>query len=396
MWTITDHTARTLSLGDRVDLVKFDGRLRGFGVRVRELKDGTTQRRYLYQYKAHGKHHRMDCGAVRDVTATQARATAQAYADAVRVGRDPAMEKRAFQTEELLTLGHAIPRYLEARAPAMRENTLKQVKPYLERNWKPLHTTALSQITLAHVAAVVDDLERTRGPAAANRCRAALSAFFKWAVSIGAVPSNPVRDCYMATERGPRDRALTAQEAAAVWLAAPDTDFGKIVQLLLLTACRRNEIGELRWEEVDLDARTITLPKERTKNAQKHVVPLTDRAVAILQAQRRRASGVVFGNGARGFGGWSQAKLAMDKSLTIAAWTLHDLRRTVRSAVGRLGVPPHIGEAILNHLPPALVRTYDTNAYEAEKRHALGLWESHLMVAVAQATGANITQLRTA
>jgi integrase len=394
MWTITDHTARTLPLGDRSDLVKFDGRLRGFGVRVRMLKDSAIQRRYLYQYKAHGKHHRMDCGAVGDVTATQARAAAQAYADAVRAGKNPAMEKRAFQTQELLTLGGAIPRYLEERAPALRENTLKLIKPYLEKYWKPLHKLPLAQITRAHVATVVSDLSRDHGPVAANRARTTLSAFFKWAASKDDKLTNPVRDSYKAIENGPRERALTDQEAAAVWLASPDNDYGRIIRLLLLTACRKNELGQLRWDEVDLDARTITLPKERTKNKQKHVVPLTDPAMAILQAQPRRPSGIVFGNGARGFNGWSQAKRTMQ--LTIAPWTLHDIRRTVRTGIGKLGIQPHIGEAVLNHLPPVLGRTYDVNSYEAEKRRALELWAGHLMVAVAQATGDNVTALRLA
>ena len=58
-----------------------------------------------------------------------------------------------------------------------------------------------------------------------------------------------------------------------------------------------------------------------------------------------------------------------------------------------LGVLPHVAEAALNHLPPKLVRTYDRNTYENEKRAALELWANHLAVAIAQATGANVTKL---
>ena len=60
-------------------------------------------------------------------------------------------------------------------------------------------------------------------------------------------------------------------------------------------------------------------------------------------------------------------------------WTLHDLRRTGRTGLGILGVAPHVAEAVLNHLPPKLIRTYDTNDYFAEKRQALDLWAAHLM-----------------
>ena len=58
-----------------------------------------------------------------------------------------------------------------------------------------------------------------------------------------------------------------------------------------------------------------------------------------------------------------------------------------------LGVLPHVAEAALNHLPPKLIRTYDRNTYENEKRAALELWANHLTVAIAQATGANVTKL---
>jgi hypothetical protein len=74
-------------------------------------------------------------------------------------------------------------------------------------------------------------------------------------------------------------------------------------------------------------------------------------------------------------------------------WTLHDIRRTVRTGLGMLGVAPHVAEAVLNHLPAKLIRTYDRNTYEPEKRAALELWASHLAVAIAQASGANVARL---
>ncbi len=149
------------------------------------------------------------------------------------------------------------------------------------------------------------------------------------------------------------------------------------------------------WSEVDLEARTITLPKERTKNGQAHVVPLCDAAIAILQAiPRREGRDYVFGIGNGGYSGWSRSKAAFDKKANLKTpWTLHDLRRTVRTGLGMLGVVPHVAEAVLNHLPPKLIRTYDRNDYGPEKRAALDLWASHLAVAIAQATGANVTRL---
>ena len=79
---------------------------------------------------------------------------------------------------------------------------------------------------------------------------------------------------------------------------------------------------------------------------------------------------------------------------TYADWVVHDLRRTVRSGIDKLGTLPHICEAVLNHLRPKLVRTYNQNTYENEKRKCLDSWAHHLKTIVAQKTGANVTPLR--
>src|SRR5215467_15504173 len=84
-----------------------------------------------------------------------------------------------------------------------------------------------------------------RGPVAANRGRAVLSKFFRWAIGEGLCDANPVVGTNVRDENDPRERSLSDTEAAAVWLAAPDSDYGWILKLILLTGCRRAEIGDL-------------------------------------------------------------------------------------------------------------------------------------------------------
>jgi hypothetical protein len=117
----------------------------------------------------------------------------------------------------------------------------------------------------------------------------------------------------------------------------------------------------------------------------------------VKQIPRRATRDLVFGVGKGGYSGWSKSKAELDKAAKLKEpWTLHDLRRTVRTGLGKLGVQPHVAEAVLNHLPPKLIRTYDRNTYEAEKRDALDKWASHVKVAIAQATGANVTAIKAA
>jgi integrase len=130
------------------------------------------------------------------------------------------------------------------------------------------------------------------------------------------------------------------------------------------------------------------------QDGQAHTVPLSDKALAILQSIPRRDRIHVFGVGKAGFSGWSKSMDRFGAAVNLKTpWTLHDIRRTVRTGLGMLGVAPHVAEAVLNHLPAKLIRTYDRNTYEPEKRAALELWASHLAVAIAQASGANVARL---
>ena len=179
------------------------------------------------------------------------------------------------------------------------------------------------------------------GPVAANRARSALSKLYAWAIGEGLCDSNPVIGTNKRDEKGPRERSLSNAEVAQVWLGAGDDDYGRILKLLLLTGCRRAEIGDLKWSEIDLEARTITLPGERTKNGQQHVVPLTDSAIAILSGIVRRADReYVFGHTrAGGFCSWSVPKREIDAILKVKEpWTVHDLRRTAARRLRNSGL----------------------------------------------------------
>jgi integrase len=398
MWTITESTASKFKFPPeewKADKIKFDDKFPGFGLRIRH-SDGREHRTYIFQYKLGGKQRRLNCGTVGKVTAADAREAAQRHAAAIINNKDPAKERADIRVAASQTVGARIADYLAAKGPAMKPASLDASRRHLLVHWKPLHELSMSSVSRANVAAGANAIAKDRGPVAANRAQATLSAFFSWAIGEGDdLLTNPVAGTNQQEENGPRERSLSDVEVAAVWLAAPDNDYGRIVKLLMLTGCRREEIGSLQWSEIDLDAKTITLPANRTKNSQAHVVPLTDAALSILQEIPHRDRAYVFGRTEAQFSGWSKSKRELDAIIELKEpWTLHDLRRTVRTELGKLGIAPHVAEAVLNHLPAKLIRTYDRNTYAAEKRDALERWANHLAVAVAQATGANVVKLK--
>jgi integrase len=381
--------------------IVWDKKLPGFGLRTRNGK-----RTWVFQYKLGNQNRRIKLGGP-ELSRDDARRLAEAEKGKLAKaklghGLDPAAEREIRKAEakprakSAKALASIIPIYLEARRGGVKPNTYVAQERYLNNHWEALHGLPLDGITRADVATSLAAIAKANGPVAANRARSVLSKFYAWAIGEGLCDANPVMGTNKRDENDPRERSLSSVEAARVWLAAPDNDYGRILKLILLTGCRRTEIGDLKWSELDRDARTIRLPRERTKNHQEHFVPLSDAAMSILATIGHGDRDYLFGRRRTGgFCGWSKSKAELDEIVKLKEpWTVHDLRRTVRTGLGDLGVQPHIAEATLNHLPPKLIRTYDRNKYESEKRAALDQWATHLKTVVAQVTGTNVTALR--
>ena len=147
--------------------------------------------------------------------------------------------------------------------------------------------------------------------------------------------------------------------------------FARLVQLIMLTATRRNEAARLRREELSGDEWII--PAARYKGRQDMLVPLTPAAMAVLGKVPvlRQGKGYVFTtDGDRALGGFSKFKRDFDRRCGVTDWTLHDLRRTARSLMSRAGVSPDHAERALGHVLPGIRGVYDVHEYRDEKRRA--------------------------
>ena len=219
-----------------------------------------------------------------------------------------------------------------------------------------------------------------------------MSAFYTWALDRGWVDATPLVHIRSRSTSRSRDRVLSDEELRVLWLACDDSDFGRIVKLLVLTAQRRTEIGALRWTEINFDEGLIEFPATRVKNATAHSVPLTQMAVAVIQSiPKRGAQDCMFGRAGGGFTGWSKAKRELDARIAarrhamglgpMRPWGLHDLRRTAATGLARLGVAPQVVDRILNHRSGIIsgVRAiYNRFDYLPEARDALNRWAEHV------------------
>jgi integrase len=156
--------------------------------------------------------------------------------------------------------------------------------------------------------------------------------------------------------------------------------YGGIVELLALSGQRREEVAQLKRDELDEKARTWIIPGSRTKNKKAHIVHMSEPAWKVVAAIPE--GNLIFGT-SRGkrFQAFAKGKRALDKRSEVTGWRLHDLRRTIVSGMARLGVPPHVADKILNHQAGTIsgvAAVYQRHDFLLERKDALDRWGEHV------------------
>lgn len=367
------------------EVIVFDDALPGFGLRLRS----GGKRVWIAQYRIGTKQRRVTIGSSSVIDLDEARRRARDVLAHVQLGTDPRTEREAAKARAAVTFGSLLPRYLTRAENRLRASSYRDTRRYLDVQFRELHGMPLADIRRADVAARLGEIADTSGPFASNRARAALSAFYAWAVGEGLVELNVVVGTNKATAETARDRVLSEAELVSIWRATGEArDFDRILRLLLLTGQRREEVADMRWSELDLQGALWRLPPERTKNGRPHDVPLAPAVLEILVAVPvREVRDLLFGEGVGGFSGFSKAKDVLDMRAGFAMpWRIHDLRRTCSTGMNEIGVQPHVVEAVLNHVSGSragVAGVYNRASYATEKRAALDAWAAHVTAVVA-------------
>jgi integrase len=196
-------------------------------------------------------------------------------------------------------------------------------------------------------------------------------------------------------EKVSRDRALNEHEIRDLWIAVNKMPYpyGPAYATLILSGLRLNEAVRARWSEIDLKARIWSIPpgrmKGKNRTARPHVVPLTDKMVAIFGALPRFAGDYVFTTtgGEKPISLGSKIKNRLDAELEFEEeWENHDLRRSIVSSLVAMVdektnqplVKEEVADAILAHKPPGVKGVYFRHQYVEERRTALELWGNYV------------------
>jgi integrase len=402
MLKLTIAVAKSLTLppGKR-DKTYFDSEIAAFGVRVR----AGGSRNWVVQYKIAGKNRRLVLGGVNALDAGKARAMAKDALAAIRLGNDPVGQKLDARMRAAETFGALLPRFLARQRAELKPRSYVETERHLMVQCLPFHPRPFDRIDRRAISLHLAELAESSGPAASNRCRASLSAYFTWLAHDGIVEANSVAFTNRAVEVGERERVISDDEEAKIWRALGHDQYSSIVRLLLLTGARREEIGGLRWSEIDFGRELIALSPERTKSRREFLIPLSATAVKLLRSQPKRqlADGserdFVFGHGNRGWQDWSGSKKDLDARLSgVAPWVLHDFRRSISTTMHeRFRMQPHVVEALLGHVSGhqgGVAGIYNKAAYLDERRRGLQRWANHIAGLVGEHPAAKVVKLR--
>jgi integrase len=390
-------TIAGLELAGRDEEIVWDHDLPGFGLRLRR-NGGDTRRTFVVQYRIAGRRtRRVTLGAAAKFTPPEARAAARKILAKVALGADPAGEKRDEREAAAQTFKTTADAYLAAKEKEWRPASFKVAKLYLTGAYfKSLHSHPITTIRRSDIATCIRTIINNRSATTAAAARRHVSALFTWAISEGLLgdAAHPVEGSTRPEGSAARDHVLSDAELVAVWNAAGDDDFGRIIRLLVITGARRQEIGGMRWSEIDPDTGLWVLPSERAKNGRAHALTLPAAALEIIRSAPRTSD---FLFGARGFVNWTRAKATLDQHIggAVKPWRLHDLRRSAATGMINIGIEPHHVEAVLNHHSghrAGVAGTYNRSSYEPQIKTALALWAEHVL-ALVEGRASNVVAL---
>lgn len=374
----------------KADAIVFHAAIPGLGLRLR----GATKRWVLQYRDAGGASRRLALGAFPAVGIRAAEEAARVHLGAKAKGNDPAKaraEARA-EAEAAAPLSTVLQAFLDAREGQIAAGTLAQYRRGLTVHLAGLGKLGIARVDAAAIAEALDDVAEEVGPIARNRAHAALAAATRWAAARGAAPVMLAATvaAIPRLDEAPRDRVLTDAELAAIWKATADrTLFNRIVRVLLLSGCRRSEVGGWRWSWMeDNGAAWLVMPRGSTKGGVKHPVPLLPAIQAELP-ERQPGRDFIFGEeGTAPFSGWSAAVGRLRRRVAevmevqpadLAPFGLHDFRRTLATRMNDNALAPaEVVERVLGHVIQGVRAVYDRAERRQDRAEALAAWHRHL------------------
>ena len=342
-----------------------------------------------------------------------------------RQGINPVEERRAIEAAQAaaaaiqtFTFARLVDRYMKEHAERhTRPSTARETQRTLNRAVAAWSDRPANSVVKRDVLELINDIasKRLRKQAGAvggaaiesNSVLGSLKTMFKWSVREDILTADPTEGVAKRGKEIPRDRVLEADEIRLFWEGTEQLGwpFEPLFKLLLITAQRRDEVGSIAWDEIDIEKSRWAIPATRSKNSKAHIVHLSSLAISIIESLPRLSGSLVFSTtGTSAVSGYSTAKARVDEymraklnGVRLPGWTLHDLRRTATTIMAEeLKIAPHVVDKILNHTAGTIsgvARVYNRAEYLDERKAALEAWARWLEALLGLGEQGNVVTL---
>lgn len=353
---------------------------------------------WRYKFRVHGTEGLQALGAFPEIGLAEARGLHTDARKLVVQGINPIQARRdekIVQAQDQLeringVFATVIADWNVATAADLRPSTVRQRKREIDNDLLPtLKSRQIGSITRLELTALLKVVEK-RAPEVARNLRNHLWGVFEYAIDSGLIENNPVPPVRVMKKRNQKNHPALSDKQIGNFLRTLDNT-GRINEetriamlLVLLTACRKAEVIEGRWDEVDLAGAQWEIPASRMKAKRAHWVPLPPQAVALLTRLRALVPAdreYLFPNRVDPRRPMANRSLnaLMERLGLSGIGTPHGMRASFSTYFNSTGGNIDVIEHCLAHVPANAVRAaYNRHAYQDERRAMLQQWADYL------------------
>ena len=389
MGTLNDTKVKSLKPGDK-DKVITDGD----GLQLRLRVNGTKQWNFNYYHPVTKKRVNIGLGKYPAVSLAKARKQAMEHRELLAQGIDPKehrqaeLEARKQKSEYILE--KIASEWLEVKRHEVTADYATDIWRSLERHVFPsLGQTPLAEITAPKVIALFRPLEAAGTLETVKRLSQRLNEVMTYAVNCGYVHANPLSGIRAAFKKPKKQNMASIDpEELPIFLRAVARASVKyttrcLIEWQLHTMTRPSEASTARWDELDLENQTWTIPAEKMKRRKEHIIPLTPQMLGILEAMKpvsgHREYIFPSDKDPKFHCNPQTANMAIKRMGFEGKLVSHGLRSLASTTLNAKGFEPDLIEAALAHVDSNQVRAaYNRTNYLERRRPMMEWWSQHI------------------
>lgn len=369
----------------------------GNGLQMRIRINGSKLWTFIYTQPATKKRVTMGFGPYPEVSLAQARRMTLEARELVAIGKDPKEEREAVRYQQRAASEHTLQKVAEAWFELKKENV---TQAYSEDIWRSLTLHVfpdigemqVSSITAPKIIDILRPLETKGSLETVKRVSQRLNEIMTYAVNSGLIHANPLSGIRAVFKKPKKQHmaALPPDELPELMVAIANASIKRTTRTLiewqLHTMTRPAEAATTRWEDIDLEKKTWTIPAERMKKRRPHTVPLTPQALALLEAIKpysgHREYVFPSDRNPREHCNSQTANMALKRMGFAGRLVSHGMRSIASTTLNEHGFDPELIEVALAHVDKDEVRSaYNRADYVERRRLMMEWWSTHIQQA---------------